>query len=111
MPPRAEAELACCSTPTRTPPAAPLSSVSTSAAYRRTGRRIRSEMVRRGLLTDVGAPAGLASAHSQPVHLVGVAAPHFGVGCRHRGAHGRHVGCRPGRSRWSLQSTSRPRCP
>ena len=44
--------------------------MSTSAAYRRTGRRIRAELVRRGLLTDVIAlPAGLAASHSQPVHL------------------------------------------
>ncbi|WP_369696573.1 N-6 DNA methylase [Nocardiopsis sp. YSL2] len=42
----------------------------TSCAYRRTGRRIRAELVRRGLLTDVIAlPAGLAAAHAQPVHL------------------------------------------
>ena len=44
--------------------------MSTSAAYRRTGRRIRAELVRRGLLTHVIAlPAGLAASHSQPVHL------------------------------------------
>lgn len=44
--------------------------LSTSCAYRRTGRRIRAELVRRGLLTDVFAlPAGLASSHAQPVHL------------------------------------------
>ncbi|GAB3698612.1 N-6 DNA methylase [Nocardiopsis oceani] len=44
--------------------------VSTSCAYRRTGRRIRAELVRRGLLTDVIAlPGGLAAAHAQPVHL------------------------------------------
>ncbi|MCY9784216.1 N-6 DNA methylase [Nocardiopsis sp. EMB25] len=42
----------------------------TAAAHRRTGRRIRAELVRRGLLTEVVAlPAGMAVSHAQPVHL------------------------------------------
>ncbi|MFF9504690.1 N-6 DNA methylase [Streptomyces sp. NPDC014656] len=42
----------------------------TSVAYRKAGRRIRAEIVRRGLLTEVIAlPAGLAASHSLPVHL------------------------------------------
>ncbi|MFD8821495.1 N-6 DNA methylase [Streptomyces sp. NPDC059605] len=41
-----------------------------SVAYRRAGRRIRAEIVRRGLLTEVVAlPPGMASAHALPVHL------------------------------------------
>ncbi|MFD0799931.1 class I SAM-dependent DNA methyltransferase, partial [Streptomonospora algeriensis] len=44
--------------------------MSASAAYRRPGRRIRAELVRRGVLTGVVAlPPGLATAHSQSVHL------------------------------------------
>ncbi|GAB7101056.1 N-6 DNA methylase [Thermobifida fusca] len=72
LPPRAEAELAWLqhAYAHTAPGGRAIVVMSTSAAYRRTGRRIRSEMVRRGLLTDVIAlPAGLASAHSQPVHL------------------------------------------
>lgn len=41
-----------------------------SVAYRRAGRRIRAELVRRGILTQVVAlPAGLAAGHPLPVHL------------------------------------------
>ncbi len=72
LPPRAEAELAWLqhAYAHTAPGGRAIVVMSTSAAYRRTGRRIRAEMVRRGLLTDVIAlPAGLASAHSQPVHL------------------------------------------
>ncbi|WBB58230.1 N-6 DNA methylase [Streptomyces sp. WMMC500] len=41
-----------------------------SVAYRRAGRRIRAEVVRRGILTDVVAlPPGMVASHAQPVHL------------------------------------------
>ena len=41
-----------------------------SVAYRKAGRRIRAELVRRGILTQVVAlPAGVAMSHSLPVHL------------------------------------------
>ncbi|MCQ6246111.1 N-6 DNA methylase [Streptomyces malaysiensis] len=41
-----------------------------SVAYRKAGRRIRAELVRRGLLACVVAlPPGLMSSHSLPVHL------------------------------------------
>jgi hypothetical protein len=41
-----------------------------SVAYRKAGRRIRAELVRRGILTQVTALApGTAASHSQPVHL------------------------------------------
>ena len=41
-----------------------------SAAYRKSGRRIRSELVRRGLLVSVTAlPAGFASSHNMPLLL------------------------------------------
>jgi predicted DNA-binding transcriptional regulator AlpA len=41
-----------------------------SVAYRRAGRRIRAELVRRGVLTHlVALPAGMVSSHAQPVHL------------------------------------------
>jgi hypothetical protein len=41
-----------------------------SAAHRKAGRRIRAEIVRRGVLTQVVAlPSGTAASHSQPVHL------------------------------------------
>jgi len=47
-----------------------------SVAYRRPGRRIRAELVRRGILTHVMAlPAGMVAAHSQPVHLWSVVRP------------------------------------
>ncbi|MEO3765355.1 N-6 DNA methylase [Streptomyces sp. B8F3] len=41
-----------------------------SVAYRKAGRRIRAEAVRRGILTDVIAlPPGMVASHAQPVHL------------------------------------------
>ncbi|GAA1946116.1 N-6 DNA methylase [Kitasatospora viridis] len=41
-----------------------------SVAYRKAGRRIRAELVRRGILTQVVAlPAGTATGHALPVHL------------------------------------------
>ncbi|WP_326698306.1 N-6 DNA methylase [Streptomyces sp. NBC_01754] len=41
-----------------------------SVAYRKAGRRIRAEVVRRGILTDVVAlPPGMVASHAQPVHL------------------------------------------
>lgn len=72
LPPKAESELAWLQHAyAHTAPGGQTAMImSTSCAYRRTGRRIRAELVRRGLLTDVFAlPAGMASAHSQPVHL------------------------------------------
>jgi SAM-dependent methyltransferase len=72
LPPKAEGELAWLQHAyAHTAPGGQTAVVlSTSCAYRRTGRRIRAELVRRGLLTDVIAlPAGLASSHAQPVHL------------------------------------------
>ena len=72
LPPKAESELAWLQHAyAHTAPGGQTAVVlSTSCAYRRTGRRIRSELLRRGLLTDVIAlPAGLAATHAQPVHL------------------------------------------
>ncbi|TDQ54430.1 N-6 DNA methylase [Actinorugispora endophytica] len=72
LPPRAESELAWLQHAyAHTAPGGRAAVVmSTSAAYRRTGRRIRADLVRRGLLTEVVAlPAGMASTHTQPVHL------------------------------------------
>ncbi|GAA2914087.1 N-6 DNA methylase [Streptosporangium fragile] len=47
-----------------------------SAAYRRAGRRIRAELVRRGILTQlVALPAGMVASHVQPVHLWLLARP------------------------------------
>jgi len=41
-----------------------------SVAYRKAGRRIRAELVRRGVLRQVvGLPPGVASGHTLPVHL------------------------------------------
>ncbi|MHC5902418.1 N-6 DNA methylase [Streptomyces sp. S6] len=41
-----------------------------SVAYRKAGRRIRAELVRRGILTSIIAlPPGSASSHALPVHL------------------------------------------
>jgi tRNA G10 N-methylase Trm11 len=41
-----------------------------SVAYRKAGRRIRAELVRRGILTGIVALApGTAASHAQPVHL------------------------------------------
>ncbi|WP_214105074.1 N-6 DNA methylase [Acrocarpospora catenulata] len=47
-----------------------------SAAYRKAGRRIRAELVRRGILTQViGLPPGMVASHAQPVHLWLLARP------------------------------------
>ncbi|MFB6477979.1 N-6 DNA methylase [Streptomyces virginiae] len=41
-----------------------------SVAYRKAGRRIRAELVRRGVLTQVVAlPGGVAASHALPVHV------------------------------------------
>ncbi|MGV9247497.1 N-6 DNA methylase [Streptomyces sp. NPDC003710] len=41
-----------------------------SVAYRKAGRRIRAELVRRGILTQIIAlPPGVAASHALPVHL------------------------------------------
>ncbi|WP_351232203.1 N-6 DNA methylase [Streptomyces sp. NPDC002133] len=41
-----------------------------SVAYRKAGRRIRAELVRRGVLTQITAlPPGVAASHALPVHL------------------------------------------
>ncbi|MDK1476454.1 N-6 DNA methylase [Streptomyces sp. 549] len=41
-----------------------------SVAYRKAGRRIRAELVRRGIVTQITAlPSGSASSHALPVHL------------------------------------------
>ncbi|WP_432174104.1 N-6 DNA methylase [Streptomyces sp. Tue6028] len=41
-----------------------------SVAYRKAGRRIRAELVRRGILTQITAlPPGTAASHALPVHL------------------------------------------
>ncbi|MEU9480182.1 N-6 DNA methylase [Streptomyces sp. NPDC048191] len=41
-----------------------------SVAYRKAGRRIRAELVRRGILTQITAlPPGVAASHALPVHL------------------------------------------
>lgn len=52
-----------------------------SVAYRKAGRRIRAELVRRGIITQVVAlPPGIAAAHSLPVHLWFLVRPeHDGV--------------------------------
>ncbi|WP_040685361.1 N-6 DNA methylase [Nocardiopsis baichengensis] len=72
VPPRAEGELAWllhCYAHTAAGGTAAVV-MSPSAAHRRTGRRIRADLVRRGLLTEIVAlPAGYGSGHSQPVHL------------------------------------------
>ncbi|QXV61539.1 N-6 DNA methylase [Amycolatopsis sp. TNS106] len=47
-----------------------------SVAYRKAGRRIRAELVRRGVIAQVVAlPSGVAVSHSQPVHLWVLARP------------------------------------
>ena len=72
LPPRAEGELAWLqhAYAHTAPGGTTIMVMSSSAAYRRTGRRIRAELVRRGALTEVLAlPAGLASGHAQPLHL------------------------------------------
>jgi hypothetical protein len=58
-----------------------------SVAYRKAGRRIRAELVRRGVLTQVVAlPAGMAASHPQAVHLWFLARPadanHGGIDVR-----------------------------
>ena len=72
VPPRAESELAWLQHAyAHTAPGGRVVLVMpASAAYRKAGRRIRAELVRRGLVTDVVAlPSGTAAAHAQPVHL------------------------------------------
>lgn len=72
VPPRSESELAWvqhCYAHTA-PGGQALIVLPASVAYRRPGRRIRAELVRRGLLTSVVAlPPGLISNHSLPAHL------------------------------------------
>ncbi|MFJ4744987.1 N-6 DNA methylase [Streptomyces sp. NPDC088775] len=72
VPPRSESELAWvqhCYAHTA-PGGRALFVLPASVAYRKAGRRIRAELVRRGLLTSVVAlPPGLMSTHSLPVHL------------------------------------------
>lgn len=72
VPPRSESELAWvqhCYAHTA-PGGRALLVLPASIAYRRAGRRIRAELVRRGLLASVVAlPPGLVSNHSLPVHL------------------------------------------
>ncbi|SDG02527.1 N-6 DNA Methylase [Sinosporangium album] len=47
-----------------------------SVAYRKAGRRIRAELVRRGILTQlIALPAGMAASHTQPLHLWMLARP------------------------------------
>jgi SAM-dependent methyltransferase len=47
-----------------------------SVAYRKAGRRIRAELVRRGALTQVVAlPGGMVASHQQPVQLWSLARP------------------------------------
>ncbi|MFJ3659408.1 N-6 DNA methylase [Streptomyces sp. NPDC090119] len=72
VPPRSESELAWvqhCYAHTA-PGGRALLVLPSSVAYRKAGRRIRAELVRRGLLASVVAlPPGLMSSHSLPVHL------------------------------------------
>ncbi|MEV0975274.1 N-6 DNA methylase [Streptomyces sp. NPDC049915] len=72
VPPRSESELAWvqhCYAHTA-PGGRALLVLPSSVAYRKAGRRIRAELVRRGLLASVVAlPPGLMSSHAQPVHL------------------------------------------
>lgn len=50
--------------------------MSASVAYRKAGRRIRAELVRRGALAQIVAlPAGMAASHPQAVHLWFLARP------------------------------------
>ncbi|MGW2086639.1 N-6 DNA methylase [Streptomyces sp. NPDC001880] len=71
-PPRAEGDLAWlqhCYSHTA-PGGRTLIALAPSAAYRRSGRRIRAELVRRGALSSIVAlPAGLATSHNQPLLL------------------------------------------
>ncbi|WP_405135121.1 class I SAM-dependent DNA methyltransferase [Nocardia sp. NBC_01388] len=72
VPPRAESDLAWlqhCYFHTA-PGGRTLIALPPSAAYRRSGRRIRSELVRRGILVSVTAlPAGMAASHNLPLLL------------------------------------------
>ncbi|MFI1518610.1 N-6 DNA methylase [Kitasatospora cineracea] len=72
VPPRSEGELAWvqhCYAHTA-PGGRALIVMPASVAYRKAGRRIRAELLRRGGLTSVVAlPAGLAAAHALPLHL------------------------------------------
>ncbi|MGY5052490.1 N-6 DNA methylase [Streptomyces sp. 900105755] len=48
-----------------------------SVAYRKAGRRIRAELVRRGILTQIIAlPPGVAASHALPVHIWQLRRPH-----------------------------------
>ncbi|MEV6740606.1 N-6 DNA methylase [Streptomyces sp. NPDC051104] len=48
-----------------------------SVAYRKAGRRIRAELVRRGILTQITAlPPGVAASHVLPVHIWHLRRPH-----------------------------------
>ncbi|MET8184960.1 N-6 DNA methylase [Streptomyces sp. NPDC005246] len=71
-PPRAEGDLAWlqhCYSHTA-PGGRALIALAPSAAYRKSGRRIRTELVRRGALASIVAlPAGLATSHNQPLLL------------------------------------------
>ncbi|MFJ3973801.1 N-6 DNA methylase [Streptomyces sp. NPDC090021] len=71
-PPKAEGELAWLQHAyARTAPGGRVLMVMpASVAYRKAGRRIRAELVRRGILTQlVALPAGTAASHALPVHL------------------------------------------
>ncbi|MER6213700.1 N-6 DNA methylase [Streptomyces sp. NPDC001674] len=71
-PPKAEGELAWLqhAYAHTTPGGRVLIVMPASAAYRKAGRRIRAELVRRGVLTQVVAlPAGVAASHALPVHV------------------------------------------
>ncbi|QIK06140.1 N-6 DNA methylase [Streptomyces sp. ID38640] len=71
-PPRAEGELAWLqhAFAHTAPGGQVLMVMPASVAYRKAGRRIRAELVRRGLLTQIVAlPAGVAASHALPVHL------------------------------------------
>ncbi|MFG2821539.1 N-6 DNA methylase [Kitasatospora sp. NPDC048365] len=72
VPPRSEGELAWlqhCYAHTA-PGGRALIVMPASVAYRKAGRRIRAELLRRGsLISVVALPAGLAAAHALPLHL------------------------------------------
>ncbi|MFK0119517.1 N-6 DNA methylase [Streptomyces sp. NPDC090994] len=52
-----------------------------SVAYRKAGRRIRAELVRRGILRQVVAlPPGMATSHALPVHLWSLQRPENAAG-------------------------------
>ncbi|MGX1853035.1 N-6 DNA methylase [Streptomyces sp. NPDC055299] len=71
-PPRAEGDLAWlqhCYFHTA-PGGRALMALAPSAAYRKSGRRIRAELVRRGALSSViSLPSGFATSHNLPLHL------------------------------------------